>query len=65
MVSDIYMQHCSIIYVELAVLQCIICLSGNVKVQIADRRFGRTNLAIYGPKWAQKKRKSEKSVQVV
>lgn len=29
-------------------------------VKIADRRFGRTNLAIYGPKWAQKKRKSGK-----
>ncbi|GFP79293.1 putative rRNA methyltransferase ylbh [Phtheirospermum japonicum] len=24
-------------------------------VKIADRRFGRTHLAIYGPKWAQKK----------
>lgn len=29
-------------------------------VKIADRRFGRTHLAIYGPKWAQKKRKSDK-----
>lgn len=27
-------------------------------VKIADRRFGRTHLAIYGPTWAQKKRKS-------
>ncbi|KAL5582436.1 hypothetical protein UlMin_014878 [Ulmus minor] len=27
-------------------------------VKITDRRFGRTHLAIYGPKWAQKKRKS-------
>lgn len=25
-------------------------------VKIADRRFGRTHLAIYGPKWAQKKK---------
>ncbi|XP_015573725.2 putative rRNA methyltransferase YlbH isoform X1 [Ricinus communis] len=25
-------------------------------IKIADRRFGRTHLAIYGPKWAQKKR---------
>lgn len=25
-------------------------------VKIADRRFGRTHLAIYGPKWAQKRR---------
>ncbi|XP_038972537.1 putative rRNA methyltransferase YlbH isoform X2 [Phoenix dactylifera] len=25
-------------------------------VKIADRRFGRTNLLIYGPAWAQKKR---------
>ncbi|XP_057492589.1 uncharacterized protein LOC130778141 isoform X1 [Actinidia eriantha] len=32
-------------------------------IKIADRRFGRTHLAIYGPKWAQKKRKSEKSVR--
>ncbi|KAK4417709.1 hypothetical protein Salat_2183600 [Sesamum alatum] len=24
-------------------------------VKVADRRFGRTQLAIYGPKWAQKK----------
>lgn len=31
-------------------------------VKIADRRFGRTHLAIYGPKWAQKKRKPEKSL---
>ncbi|KAL0450605.1 UNVERIFIED_CONTAM: putative rRNA methyltransferase YlbH [Sesamum latifolium] len=29
-------------------------------VKIADRRFGRTHLAIYGPKWAQKKSKSER-----
>ncbi|GER35791.1 ribosomal RNA large subunit methyltransferase I [Striga asiatica] len=29
-------------------------------VKIADRRFGRTNVAIYGPKWAQKKSKLEK-----
>lgn len=28
-------------------------------VKIADRRFGRTHLAVYGPKWAQKKRKLE------
>ncbi|KAG6396006.1 hypothetical protein SASPL_142140 [Salvia splendens] len=28
-------------------------------VKIADRRFGRTHLAIYGPQWAQKKSKSE------
>ncbi|CAN0857577.1 Putative rRNA methyltransferase YlbH [Linum grandiflorum] len=28
-------------------------------VKITDRRFGRTLLAIYGPEWAQKKRKSE------
>ncbi|PON59435.1 RNA methyltransferase [Parasponia andersonii] len=27
-------------------------------VKITDRRFGRTHLVIYGPKWAQKKRKS-------
>ncbi|XP_024977766.1 uncharacterized protein LOC112515280 [Cynara cardunculus var. scolymus] len=27
-------------------------------VKLADRRFGRTHLAIYGPKWAQKKRRS-------
>ncbi|XP_077211869.1 methyltransferase isoform X2 [Tasmannia lanceolata] len=27
-------------------------------VKIADRRFGRTNLAIYGPTWSQKKGKS-------
>ncbi|PIM99788.1 16S rRNA (guanine(966)-N(2))-methyltransferase [Handroanthus impetiginosus] len=28
-------------------------------VKIADRRFGRTHLAVYGPKWAQKKSKAE------
>ncbi|KAL8471490.1 hypothetical protein ACS0TY_028312 [Phlomoides rotata] len=28
-------------------------------VKIADRKFGRTNLAIYGPKWAQKKSKTD------
>ncbi|GMH15716.1 hypothetical protein Nepgr_017557 [Nepenthes gracilis] len=28
-------------------------------IKISDRRFGRTHLAIYGPKWAQKKRKSK------
>ncbi|KAL3833194.1 hypothetical protein ACJIZ3_007930 [Penstemon smallii] len=27
-------------------------------LKIADRRFGRTHLAIYGPKWAQKKNKT-------
>ncbi|XP_076913519.1 uncharacterized protein LOC143572182 [Bidens hawaiensis] len=27
-------------------------------VKLADRRFGRTHLAIYGPKWAQKKGRS-------
>ncbi|CAI0455767.1 unnamed protein product [Linum tenue] len=26
-------------------------------MKITDRRFGRTHLAIYGPTWAQKKRK--------
>ncbi|XAR71212.1 16S rRNA (guanine(966)-N(2))-methyltransferase [Bertholletia excelsa] len=31
-------------------------------IKIADRRFGRTHLAIYGPKWAQKRTDSEKSV---
>ncbi|PKU74295.1 uncharacterized protein LOC110094336 [Dendrobium catenatum] len=29
-------------------------------VKIADRRFGRTNLLIYGPSWALKKRKSDR-----
>ncbi|XP_052191192.1 uncharacterized protein LOC127800553 [Diospyros lotus] len=33
--------------------------------KIADRRFGRTHLAIYGPKWAVKRRKAEKSVYAV
>ncbi|KAM0944054.1 putative 16S rRNA (guanine(966)-N(2))-methyltransferase [Dioscorea sansibarensis] len=28
-------------------------------IKIADRRFGRTNLAVYGPIWAQKKKKSQ------
>ncbi|XP_040371508.1 uncharacterized protein LOC112190537 isoform X3 [Rosa chinensis] len=32
---------------------------------ITDRRFGRTHLAIYGPKWAQKKKKLEKSLRGV
>ncbi|XP_071731089.1 uncharacterized protein [Rutidosis leptorrhynchoides] len=27
-------------------------------VKLADRRFGRTHLAIYGPKWARKKERS-------
>ncbi|KAL5725372.1 hypothetical protein ACHQM5_008524 [Ranunculus cassubicifolius] len=31
-------------------------------VKISDRRFGRTILAIYGPTWAQKKRRSDKLV---
>ncbi|XP_039040693.1 putative rRNA methyltransferase YlbH [Hibiscus syriacus] len=31
--------------------------------KIKDRRFGRTHLAIYGPKWAQKKRNSDKTLQ--
>ncbi|KAJ3700011.1 hypothetical protein LUZ61_003716 [Rhynchospora tenuis] len=26
-------------------------------IQIVDRRFGRTNLLIYGPKWAEKKKR--------
>ncbi|KAE8021616.1 hypothetical protein FH972_007492 [Carpinus fangiana] len=32
-------------------------------VKITDRRFGRTHLVIYGPTWAQKKRKSGKSLR--
>ncbi|KGN52426.1 uncharacterized protein LOC101209883 [Cucumis sativus] len=28
--------------------------------KITDRRFGRTHLAIYGPKWAEKKKKEKK-----
>ncbi|KAJ6810719.1 uncharacterized protein M6B38_104320 [Iris pallida] len=32
-------------------------------IKVADRRFGRTNLVVYGPTWAQKKkRKSERSL---
>ncbi|KAL8172361.1 hypothetical protein V2J09_024165 [Rumex salicifolius] len=31
--------------------------------KIADRRFGRTHLAIYGPKWAEKKRKPKTHIQ--
>lgn len=27
-------------------------------IKISDRRFGRTNLIIYGPEWAQKKRRT-------
>lgn len=27
-------------------------------IKVADRRFGRTNLLIYGPTWAEKKRRS-------
>ncbi|MCL7051226.1 hypothetical protein MKW94_021671, partial [Papaver nudicaule] len=34
-------------------------------VKVADRRFGRTHLAIYGPSWAQKKKKSKTSVGTV
>ncbi|KAK2967856.1 hypothetical protein RJ640_029850 [Escallonia rubra] len=34
-------------------------------IKIADRRFGRTHLAMYGPKWAQKKRKSDMSLRAV
>ncbi|RZC59097.1 hypothetical protein C5167_006396, partial [Papaver somniferum] len=34
-------------------------------VKVADRRFGRTLLAIYGPSWAQKKRNSKTSVVTV
>ncbi|XP_031254832.1 uncharacterized protein LOC116112847 [Pistacia vera] len=34
-------------------------------VKIKDRRFGRTHLAIYGPEWAQKKRRSERTLQTV
>lgn len=30
-------------------------------VKISDRRFGRTHLAIYGPKWALKKKYVEKT----
>jgi hypothetical protein len=27
-------------------------------LQIADRRFGRTSLLIYGPTWSEKKRRT-------
>ncbi|XP_038890433.1 putative rRNA methyltransferase YlbH [Benincasa hispida] len=30
-------------------------------IKITDRRFGRTHLAIYGPKWAEKKKKEKKN----
>uniref|UniRef100_A0A3Q7EDY8 Uncharacterized protein n=1 Tax=Solanum lycopersicum TaxID=4081 RepID=A0A3Q7EDY8_SOLLC len=30
-------------------------------VKISDRRFGRTHFAIYGPKWAVKKKYVEKT----
>uniref|UniRef100_A0A0Q3U3D0 Uncharacterized protein n=2 Tax=Setaria italica TaxID=4555 RepID=A0A0Q3U3D0_SETIT len=30
---------------------------GNL-IKIADRRFGRTNLLIYGPTWSEKKRRT-------
>ncbi|XP_042463823.1 putative rRNA methyltransferase YlbH [Zingiber officinale] len=32
-------------------------------IKISDRRFGRTNLVIYGPSWAEKKGKSRKHIQ--
>ncbi|KAG6529436.1 hypothetical protein ZIOFF_011634 [Zingiber officinale] len=32
-------------------------------IKISDRRFGRTNLVIYGPSWAEKKRTSRKHIQ--
>lgn len=34
-------------------------------VKITDRRFGRTHLVIYGPKWAEKKKKKEKLLRGV
>lgn len=34
-------------------------------IKVSDRRFGRTHLAIYGPRWAQKKRRSDTSVGTV
>ncbi|KAF3444727.1 hypothetical protein FNV43_RR14420 [Rhamnella rubrinervis] len=30
-------------------------------VKVTDRRFGRTHLAIYGPKWAQKKKRKSRN----
>lgn len=34
-------------------------------VKITDRRFGRTHLVIYGPKWAEKTKKKEKLLRGV
>ncbi|XP_048327876.2 uncharacterized protein LOC107415407 isoform X2 [Ziziphus jujuba] len=34
-------------------------------IKVTDRRFGRTHLAIYGPKWAEKKRKSGNSTETM
>ncbi|XP_020258115.1 uncharacterized protein LOC109834492 isoform X1 [Asparagus officinalis] len=31
-------------------------------IKITDRRFGRTNLIVYGPEWAQKKKRSERTL---
>ena len=51
--------------IYIIVFDFIMCFTGDVQMQIADRRFGRTHLAIYGPKWAVKRRKAEKFVYAV
>ncbi|CAM8893748.1 unnamed protein product [Rhodiola kirilowii] len=43
------------ILVEYAIKTDMLDSCGHL-VKITDRRFGRTHLAIYGPRWAQKKR---------
>jgi hypothetical protein len=37
---------------------CYSCSLISQTLQIADRRFGRTNLLIYGPTWSEKKRRT-------
>ncbi|XP_078429893.1 methyltransferase [Wolffia australiana] len=46
------------VLVEYPLKTCMSDTCANL-VKITDRRFGRTNLVIYGPSWAQKKRKPD------
>ncbi|XP_010272157.1 PREDICTED: uncharacterized protein LOC104608018 [Nelumbo nucifera] len=59
--SSVLVGEDSFVVVEYP-LRTVMLDSCGCLVKIADRRFGRTHLAIYGPRWAQKKRRSEKSV---
>lgn len=55
-IPDVCNKKVSIIKLHYTLGSITLLCNENKILQITDRRFGRTHLAIYGPVWAQKKR---------